>query len=144
MKIKKMRPDAKIPVRSTQGAAGYDLCACLDAPVTVAPGRIVKVPTGIAIQLPGPDTVALIFGRSGLGLKHGIMPANAVGVVDSDYRGEIMVGLLNNGQEPYEVQPGERVAQMVIVPILTPQLEEVPELEDTQRGTGGFGSTGRS
>ncbi len=143
MKIKKVRPQAQMPTRSTQGAAGYDLRACLSEPMVLAPGEIAKVPTGIAIQLPDPQTVALVFGRSGLGIKHGIAPANAVGVIDSDYRGEIVVGLCNHGQETYEIQPGERIAQMVILPILLPDLEEVDQLEESVRGEQGFGSTGR-
>jgi dUTP pyrophosphatase len=140
-KVKRLRPDARLPVRSTPGSAGYDLSACLSGRVTLTPGEIVKIPTGIAIEIP-PGTVALIFGRSGLGIKQGIAPANAVGVVDSDYRGEVTVGLINHGREPYTIQPGERIAQILLMPVFTPLVAEVQSLSDTARGDGGFGSTG--
>ncbi len=142
--LKKLSENAVLPQYATEGAAGMDLRACLDAPMTIAPGQRVKIPTGFAIALPGPEWVALIFARSGLALKHGLTLPNCVGVVDSDYRGEIIVALTNLGTEPYAVQPGERVAQMVITPVVRPTLVETDALPDTQRGTGGFGSTGRT
>lgn len=142
MKIKRMRESAVLPTRATAQSAGYDLCADLDAPLTLAQGEIQVVKTGVAVALPA-QTVGLIFGRSGLGVRHGIVPANAVGVIDADYRGELMVGLVNHGPAPYVIQPQERIAQLVVVPILTPDLEEVEVLDDTARGAQGFGSSGR-
>lgn len=141
MNIKLTREDATIPVRATDGSAGYDMTAVLDAPATVRHGEVCKIPTGVAIELPM-GYAALILGRSGLGIKHGVVPANAVGLIDSDYRGEIVVGLTCQCQEGYTVQPGERIAQMVIIPVATPELTAVDTLDDTARGTGGFGSTG--
>ncbi len=143
LKMKKLRPEAVLPTRGSAGAAGLDLYACLEAPVTLQPGALERIPTGIAIALPGPDTVGLIFGRSGLGVKHGITLSNSVGVIDSDYRGELQVGLCNVGSEPYTIQPGERFAQLVVMPVFTPIPVEVQELDGTDRGEGGFGSTGR-
>ncbi|MEA5010946.1 MAG: dUTP diphosphatase [Angelakisella sp.] len=143
LNIKLVRENAVLPKRATQGSAGYDLSATIEAPVTVRHGEIAKIPTGVAIALE-PGTVALVFGRSGLGFKHGVMPANAVGVIDSDYRGEITVALTCQLQEEYVIEPGERIAQMVIMPVLTPELVLCDQLEDTVRGQGGFGSTGRS
>ena len=102
-----------------------------------------KIPTGIAIALPGPEYVALVFARSGLGIKHGISLSNGVGVIDSDYRGEIMVGLTNLSEEPYTIHPGDRIAQLVVTPVVLPQLELMAKLDETDRGTGGFGSTGQ-
>ena len=143
LKMKKLRPEAVLPTRGSAGAAGLDLYACLEAPVTLQLGALERIPTGIAIALPGPDTVGLIFGRSGLGVKHGITLSNSVGVIDSDYRGELQVGLCNVGSEPYTIQPGERFAQLVVMPVFTPIPVEVQELDGTDRGEGGFGSTGR-
>ena len=131
------------PSRATEGSAGLDLAACIDRDVTIAPRQLVCIPTGVAIALPGPEYVALVFARSGLGIKHGISLSNGVGVIDSDYRGEIQVGLTNLSHTPYTVQPGDRIAQLVVTPVVTPEVEIVEELEDTDRGTGGFGSTGR-
>lgn len=144
MNIKKLHIDAVIPKRATQGSAGYDLCAYTEGDVIIPVGAIAKIPTGIAIALPSKDYVALIFGRSGNGIKHGVSPANAVGVVDSDYRGEIIVGLINHGTEPFIIHHGDRIAQMVITPVITPELVVVEELDSTDRGAGGFGSTGRA
>ena len=107
-----------------------------------AGGRI-SVPTGIAIGLPSPETVGLVFARSGLAVKHGLCLSNGVGVIDSDYTGEIKVGMVNLSDAPYELQPGERIAQLVVMPVHLPELAEVEDLEETQRGAGGFGSTGR-
>lgn len=131
------------PFYASAGAAAMDLHACLDEPVTIGPGELVRIPTGIAIALPSAQYVALVFARSGLGIKHGVAPANCVGVIDSDYRGEIMVGLQNSGDSDYTVQPADRIAQLMITPVVQAQVELVDELDDTDRGTGGFGSTGR-
>ena len=131
------------PQRATTGSAGMDLAACMDEKITIAPRKLVKIPTGIAIALPGPEYVALVYARSGLGIKHGIALSNGVGVIDSDYRGEIQVGLTNLSDKPYTIHPGDRIAQLVVTPVVLPQLEWVEELDDTERGTGGFGSTGQ-
>ena len=130
------------PSRATEGSAGLDLAACIDRDVTIAPRQLVCIPTGVAIALPGPEYVALVFARSGLGIKHGIALSNGVGVIDSDYRGELQVGLTNLSDTPYTIHPGDRIAQLVVTPVILPQVEIVEELEDTGRGTGGFGSTG--
>ena len=147
LKIKAVSPkigtDIPFPFYASAGAAGMDLCACMDEPVTIAPRQIVSLPTGIAIALPSADYVALVFARSGLGIKHGVALANGVGVIDSDYRGEIRVGLTNLSDAPYTVMPGDRVAQLAVVPVVQAALERVEELDDTGRGSGGFGSTGR-
>ena len=142
LKIKKLRDNARIPFRATEGSAGMDLYACIDEPVTVEPHKIVMIPTGIAIELESADQVAYIFARSGLAIKHGIAPANCVGVIDSDYRGEVCVGLVNQTEVGYIVAPGERIAQLVISPVILPEIEVVDELSDTDRAGGGFGSTG--
>lgn len=144
IKVKRVRRNAKMPTRGTSGAAGYDLYACLDAPVTIEPRSLHRIPVGIAIALPDQNTVGLIFARSGLGVKHGIAPANAVGVIDSDYRGELVVGLCNTSSEPYVLEPGERFAQLVIMPVYEAVLTETDDLDETERGTGGFGSTGKT
>ncbi|WP_428849331.1 dUTP diphosphatase [Thermocaproicibacter melissae] len=144
VKIKRVREGAILPTRASTGAAGYDLYACISEPVEIKPHDLCKIPTGIAIALPDPYTVGLIFARSGLGVKHGIAPANAVGVIDSDYRGEIMVGLCNLGSEPYTLSPGERFAQLVIMPVCDAKLEETDDLGETERGSSGFGSTGKN
>ena len=143
IKIKKLREGAIIPVRATDGSAGYDISALLDEPVTIPAHGRGKLTTGLAIALPDNSCVALIYARSGLAIKHGIAPSNCVGVIDSDYRGEIIVGLTNHGDEPYTIQSGERIAQMIIAPVLLPELIVCDELDDTERGGGGFGSTGR-
>ena len=147
LKIKPLSPkigtEIPFPAYATAGSAGMDLRACLDTPLTLNPGDRVGVPTGFAIALPGPEWVAYIFARSGLGIKNGITLPNCVGVIDSDYRGEIVVALVNLGPEDYVIQPGERIAQLVIVPCAQPVLMETDALPETQRGTGGFGSTGR-
>lgn len=147
LKIKAVSPkigtDIPFPFYASAGAAGMDLCACMDEPVTIAPRQIVSLPTGIAIALPSADYVALVFARSGLGIKHGVALANGVGVIDSDYRGEIRVGLTNLSDTPYTVQPGDRIAQLAVMPVVQAELERVDSLDDTGRGTGGFGSTGK-
>ena len=142
LKIKKLRPNAKIPKRATNGSAGMDLYACIDESITLEPGQLAIVPTGIAIELHDNTCAAFLYARSGLGVKHGICLSNGVGVIDSDYRGEVCAGLCNVSDKPYVIDPDERVAQMVIAPVLTPQIIEVDELSDTKRGEGGFGSTG--
>ena len=143
LKIKKLRDDAKIPFRATDGSAGMDLYACIDEAVEIMPHEIRVIPTGIAIELESADYVAYIYARSGLAIKNGIAPANCVGVIDSDYRGEICVGLLNQTEKAFTVNPEERIAQMVISPVILPTIEVVDELTNTQRGAGGFGSTGK-
>ena len=140
--VKKLNSDARIPTYGSSEAAGADLYACLSAPITVAPGETAWVPTGIALEVPR-GCAGLIYARSGLSTKRGLAPANKVGVVDSDYRGEITVVLLNQSKEPQTIEPGERIAQFVITPVLTPAYAEVTELTDTERGCGGFGSTGK-
>ncbi len=147
LKIKALSPrigqDIPAPRYATDGAAAMDLCACMDAPMTIPAGAREIVPTGIAIALPSPDYVALLFARSGLGIKKGIALSNGVGVIDSDYRGEIAVGLVNLSQEDYTVLPGDRIAQMMIVPVVQPAVAFVETLDETERGAGGLGSTGR-
>jgi dUTP pyrophosphatase len=143
LKIKKLRENAKIPLRATPGSAGMDLYACIDEPITLAGGEKAVIPTGIAIALPSADLGAFIFARSGLAIKHGIGLLNSVGVIDSDYRGEICVGLINQLKEPYTINPDERIAQMVIMPVSLIPPVEVSELDETERGEGGFGSTGK-
>lgn len=143
LKIKKLRDNAVVPVRATPGSAGIDLYACMDKPVTLSSREKAVIPTGIAIALPSEGYVALVYARSGLAIKHGIGLLNAVGVIDSDYRGEICVGLINQLSEPYEIQPGERIAQLVVTPVACLPVEECDELDETQRGNGGFGSTGK-
>ncbi len=144
LKIMKLRENAVIPKRATGGSAGMDLYACIDSEVTLAPGKLAVIPTGIAIALPSENYMANIYARSGLGVKHGICLSNGVGVVDSDYRGEVCVGLCNVSDTPYTIQPGERVAQLVIAPVSVMPTEEVLSLDSTERGAGGFGSTGRN
>ena len=119
-----------------------DLHACLDGAVTIPAGERRVIPTGLAIALPSADYVALVFARSGLGIKHGVAPANCVGVIDSDYRGEILVGLQNSGGSEFTIRPGDRIAQLMVVPVVQPRLRLVDELDETGRGAGGFGSTG--
>ena len=143
LKIKKLKPNAKIPQRATDGSAGMDLYACIDSSIALAPQQLAVVPTGIAIELPDNSCAAFLYARSGLGVKHGICLSNGVGVIDSDYRGEICAGLCNVSDKPYDIEPGERIAQMVIAPVLTPDITEADELSDTLRGAGGFGSTGK-
>ncbi|MDD4334493.1 MAG: dUTP diphosphatase [Desulfotomaculaceae bacterium] len=132
-----------LPQYATAGSAGLDLPACLGSPQVVAPGARVKIPTGIAIEIPHRHIVGLVFPRSGLAAKHGISLANAVGVIDSDYKGEIIVAVLNQGESEYVIKPGERIAQLVFVPVFKAAIEETHELKETDRGAGGFGSTGK-
>lgn len=142
VRVMKLHPNAQLPKYGSAEAAGADLYACLDAPVTIEPGQTAWIPTGIALEVPK-GCAGLIYARSSMGVKRGLAPANKVGVIDSDYRGEIRVVLLNHGKEPQIVEPGERVAQFIITPVLTPAYKEVEVLTETDRGTGGFGSTGK-
>ena len=142
IKYKKLSPLAVCPKAATEFSAGADLCAAIAAAVTVAPGETAMIPTGIAIELER-GTVGLIYARSGLASKRGLAPANKVGVIDCDYRGEVKVALHNHGPEPQTVESGERVAQLVVAPYIPCEFEEADELSETVRGDGGFGSTGR-
>ena len=143
LRIKKLKENAVIPKRATEGSAGFDLCACIDSPVTIAPGERVSIPTGLAIAPDSRELVALIFARSGLAVKKGITVSNSVGVIDSDYRGELIVGLINLSRESYTIEQGERIAQLVLMPVCLPEVEQVQVLDETERGDGGFGSTGK-
>lgn len=140
--VKKLSDNAILPQRATQGSAGYDLFACVDQTTTIGKGQTIPIPTKIAIQLEE-NTVGLVYARSSLGVKFNVTPANCVGVVDSDYRGEILVFLVNNGKDDFIINHGDRIAQLVITPIYTPDVLEVQELGESIRGEGGFGSTGR-
>ena len=133
-----------LPHYATPGSAGLDLRACLDAPLTLQPGEARLVPTGIAIHLEDPGLAAVLLPRSGLGHKHGIVLGNLVGLIDSDYQGQVMVSCWNRGQAPFTVEPGERIAQMVVVPVVQVELAVVEEFAASDRGTGGFGSSGRT
>jgi len=132
-----------LPDYATPGAAGMDLRACLEEPMTLAPGETQLIPTGIAIHLGDPSLAAVILPRSGLGHKHGIVLGNLVGLIDSDYQGQLFVSCWNRGQESFEVKVGERIAQLVFMPVIQAQLEVVDEFEESHRGEGGFGHTGR-
>lgn len=142
IRVKKLNEKAILPTYGSAEAAGADLYACLDAPVTVQPGETAWIPTGIALEVPK-GCAGLVYARSGLGVKRGLAPANKVGVIDSDYRGQIHVVLLNHGKTEQTIQHGERIAQFLITPVLTPAYEEAEALSDTDRGVGGFGSTGK-
>ena len=147
LKFKAIHPkigrEIPLPQFATPGSAAMDLRACLDGPVTLQPGARAVIPTGLAMALPSADYVALVFARSGLGIKKGVCLSNGVGVIDSDYRGEIAVGLVNLSGEDYTVQPGDRIAQLMVVPVVQPTVTLVEELDETDRGSGGLGSTGR-
>lgn len=144
LKVKKLRENAKMIQRATKGSAGMDLHACIDSEITIEPGEIKVIPTGLAIALQNENYVAYIYARSGLAIKHGITLANCVGVVDSDYRGEVCVGLTNISKNPYTIMPDERIAQLVIAPVCICDAVEVEDLDSTERGEGGFGSTGKN
>jgi dUTP diphosphatase len=135
--------DFPLPKRATSGSAGLDLRACLDAPLELLPGATALIPTGIAIHLADPKLAAVIIPRSGLGHKHGIVLGNLVGLIDSDYQGELMISCWNRGGTPFRVEPGERIAQLVVVPVVQVEFEVVESFEESARGTGGFGHTGR-
>lgn len=140
-----MGGNIQLPAYSTTGSAAMDLRACLPEPLTVQPGETVLIPSGIAISIHDPGLVALLVPRSGLGIKHGIVLANTIGVIDSDYQGEIGIGIYNRGTTAYTVEPGERVCQMMFVPVTQAALVVVEEFSvDSARGAGGFGHTGRT
>lgn len=142
IKIKKLNENAVLPARGSTSAAGYDLYACIESELTIAPHETVKVGTGLAIEVPD-GYFGAIFARSGLAAKEGLRPANCVGVADSDYRGEYIVALHNDSETPRIVTPGERIAQLVIMPYLSCEFELSDTLCETERGSGGFGSTGK-
>ncbi|MBE6839934.1 MAG: dUTP diphosphatase [Ruminococcus sp.] len=142
LRIKKLNENAEIPKRATNGSAGYDLCACIEEDVVIKKGQIVKIPTGISAEINTNEAALMIYARSGLASKNGVTLVNCVGVVDSDYRGEIVVPLINLGNDDYIIEKGARIAQLVVTPVILPEIEEVSELSDTDRGSGGFGSTG--
>ena len=142
IRVKRLRENAIMPTYGSAEAAGADLYACLSEPVTIQPGESVFIPTGLAMELPR-GYAGLIYARSGLACKRGLAPANKVGVVDSDYRGEFLIVLHNHGSVPQTIAHGERIAQVVITPVFTPGFVEVEELSDTDRSAGGFGSTGK-
>lgn len=132
-----------LPDYATDGSAGVDLRACVDGAVTVGPGETTLIPTGMAIHIGDPSLAAVLLPRSGLGHKHGIVLGNLVGLIDSDYQGQVFVSCWNRGQEPFTVQPGERIAQMVLVPVVQARFEVVEDFESSARGAGGFGHSGR-
>ena len=142
IRVKKLRPGAHLPTYGTEFSAGADLYACLEEPITIAPGETKKIPPGLSMEIPI-GCAGLIYARSRLGTKQGLAPANKVGVVDSDYRGEFMIFLHNHGSQTQTVSHGDRVAQLLVTPVFTPGFEEADELTDTARGAGGFGSTGK-
>lgn len=144
LKILDPRMNEHLPEYATSGSAGLDLRACLDKPVTLEPGATMLVPTGLAMHIADPRYAAMILPRSGLGHKHGIVLGNLVGLIDSDYQGPLMVSVWNRGQNDFVLQPMERLAQLVVVPIQQVDFEVVEEFESTERGAGGFGSTGRA
>lgn len=142
LKIKLLREGAALPKRATAESAGLDLCACLEKDLVLRPMEPTRIPTGIAVEL-SPGTAGFVYARSGLAGKHGVTLVNGVGVIDSDYRGELQVAMINLSKEEYAVCPGERIAQLVISPVLLPEPVEVQALSGTERGDGGFGSTGK-
>ena len=143
LKILDERIRPHLPAYATPGSAGMDLRACIDAPLTVLPGRTELIPTGVAIHIGDPGLAAMILPRSGLGHKHGIVLGNLVGLIDSDYQGELMVSCWNRGQTTFTVQPMERIAQLVIVPVVQARFRVVTDFAQSDRGMGGFGSTGK-
>lgn len=143
VKILDQRLHDNLPAYATPGSAGLDLRACLDAPLELAPGATTLIPTGMAIHLDDPSLAAMILPRSGLGHKHGIVLGNLVGLIDSDYQGQLMVSIWNRGQDSFTIEPGERIAQMVFVPVVQAEFNLVEEFEATDRGEGGFGHSGR-
>ena len=143
VKIKLMRENASLPEYKTAGAAALDLSSCADGPVTLLPGQRILIHTGIAISISSPDYVALLCARIGLASKAGVALANGVGVIDSDYRGEIFAAMINNSDTEYTVEPGERIAQLMFMPIERAEFTLTDCLDETERGAGGFGSTGK-
>ena len=142
IQIKKLRENAILPKRGSKAAAGYDLYACMDAPITIKAHETAMIPTGLSLAIPE-GYFGAVVARSGLASKKGLRPANCIGVCDSDYRGEIMVALHNDSEQKRSVEPGDRIAQLVILPFLAVDFEERDELDETERGSGGFGSTGK-
>lgn len=142
--IKRVRENGIVPVRATEGSAGLDLCYALTEPLELKGHAHALIPTGIAVELPSASYAAFVFPRSGMAIKHGIGLLNSVGVIDSDYRGEICVGVINQFDESYVIEPGERIAQLIVMPVSVMMTEEASSLSDTDRGAGGFGSTGRA
>ena len=140
----RMGSEFPLPAYATEGSAGLDLRACLDGPLVLEPGQAQLIPSGLAIHVEDPGLAAVILPRSGLGHKHGIVLGNLVGLIDSDYQGQLMVSCWNRGRQPYTIQPGERIAQLVIVPVVQVALEVVQDFADSGRGAGGFGHSGRS
>ena len=143
LKVKKTKEFATLPKRATEGSAGFDLFAAIEKSIDILPGEISMVPTGIAISIDNPSYFGMICARSGLSIKHGITLANGVGVIDSDYRGEIFIGLHNISNKTYTITPNQRIAQLIIVPISYTGITEITHLDETERGQGGFGSTGK-
>jgi len=135
--------DFPLPQYATSGSAGLDLRACIDAPLLLEPGKSELLPTGLSIYVEDPGLAAVILPRSGLGHKHGVVLGNLVGLIDSDYQGPLMVSVWNRGREPYTVQPGERIAQLIVVPVVQVELDIVEDFAATSRGGGGFGHSGR-
>jgi dUTP pyrophosphatase len=144
LKVLDERIRPHLPAYATPGAAGMDLRACIDVPVTLLPGQTELIPTGIAIHIADPGLAAIILPRSGLGHKHGIVLGNLVGLIDSDYQGQLMVSCWNRGPISFELKPMERLAQLVLVPVVQASFVEVEDFHESQRGSGGFGSSGRS
>lgn len=142
VKVKILREGAVLPTYGSEGAAGADLYACLNAPMEIAPGETVFIPTGLAMAIPE-GLAGLVYARSGMACKRGLAPANKVGVIDSDYRGEIIVALLNHGSQPQQISHGDRIAQLLLTPVMTPPYEIATDLDETHRASGGFGSTGK-
>ncbi len=142
IKVKKVREGARLPFRATPGSAGADLFACIEEDVEIGAGERVLIPAGIAIELEDPGMGAFVFPRSSVSSKYGVSLANCVGVIDSDYRGEIKVPLINHSDRPYTVRCGDRIAQLVILPVIVPEFTECDSLGETERSDGGFGSTG--
>lgn len=142
VKVLDARMAEQMPAYATPGSAGLDLRACLDAPLVLEPGQAALIPTGLAVHIGDPGLAAMLLPRSGLGHKHGIVLGNLVGLIDSDYQGPLMVSCWNRGQQTYTVQPLERIAQMVIVPVVQASFRRVESFDASERGTGGFGSTG--
>lgn len=141
LNVKRLTATAQLPKRQTPGSAGYDLYADLDEAIRLEPGETRLIRTGIALAIGTPDVAAFIYARSGIASRYNVAPANCVGVIDSDYRGEVCVPLYNAGREPFAIHPGDRIAQLVFAPVYLPTLVECDELDETQRGEGGFGST---
>lgn len=142
LKIKKLNSNAILPKRATENSAGADLYACIENPVIIKKGETVKIPTGISVEPENKDTVLMIFARSGLSSKYGITLANCTGIIDSDYRGEIIIPLINLGKSDFTVEKNMRIAQLVVMPVIFPEILETENLSDTERGINGFGSTG--